>query len=510
VIFFLAVGAVGVLLSLGRFSPLADVCEAVLRASRFRWPAKFMIWPACSVAMLGALGWHAAICREEAGAARVNRPAWIKRYTIIWCVAILLALVALSVVYLVAKDATWVAWICGVDRAPDAMHFAQWRADYRLTLATGSVALVVVCLCGWRPSARWLAVALLVVAALDVTLVGRQVQFITDDDIYSILPSNVTQRAATAHEGRIYTEWERYQPALYGSRRRADFLAARSAMVGDSWLPLGVPKVWGSGELVIGRYRNLVAPRMPGGQLDVATRQRFDDLLGVRHRIVPVPRARGAPRVRWQPTAWEENTTALPRAWFVSRLIRVLDDRTAASLLLDPAFDLREHATVDDSALSGIAAERLEQMHSDGNSAQVLEIVDGWNRQSLVAETQQPALLVIGESWFPGWQVRVDGVPQPLLRVDVLFRGIMLDAGRHRIELRYRPWQFPVGCTVAALGLLTVALALIPRLGGRWAAPESLRGAALPGGGASESKQQGEVAPRRTGQGTRHRRRRAQ
>jgi hypothetical protein len=249
---------------------------------------------------------------------------------------------------------------------------------------------------------------------------------------------------------------------------------------------------------------------MPGGQLDVATRQRFDDLLGVRHRIVPVPRARGAPRVRWQPTAWEENTTALPRAWFVSRLIRVLDDRTAASLLLDPAFDLREHATVDDSALSGIAAERLEQMHSDGNSAQVLEIVDGWNRQSLVAETQQPALLVIGESWFPGWQVRVDGVPQPLLRVDVLFRGIMLDAGRHRIELRYRPWQFPVGCTVAALGLLTVALALIPRLGGRWAAPESLRGAALPGGGASESKQQGEVAPRRTGQGTRHRRRRAQ
>lgn len=510
VIFFLAVGAVGVLLALGKFSPLADVCEGLLRASRFRWPAKFMIWPACSVAMLGALGWQAAISSDGAGGTRVSRPAWVNRYTIAWCGAILLAVAALAAVYLAAKDPAWVAWICGVDRAPDATHFALWRADYRLALATGAAALVVVWLSCWRPSARWLAAALLAVAALDVTLVGRQVQFITDDNIYSVLPSDVTLRAAAAGEGRVCTEWERHQMVLYGSRRREDFLAARSAMVGDSWLPLGVPKVWGSGELVIGRYRNFVAPRMLGGRLDVARRQRFDDLLGVRQRIVPAPRPPDAPRVKWVPTAWEENPTALPRAWFASRLARVPDDRAAANLLLDPAFDVSDSATVDDTALAAISPARLEQMRPDANSAQVLEIVDGWNRQSLLAETQQPALLVIGETWFPGWQALVDGVPQPLLRVDVNYRGIMLDAGRHRIELRYRPWQFPVGCAVGALGLAVVALALVPRLGGRWAATaaESLRGATLPGGGTRESKQQNAPAQSRSGQGTRRRRRR--
>ncbi len=509
VIFFLVMGAAGMLLALGKFSPLADVCEAVLRATRFRWPAKFMIWPTCGVAMLGALGWQAAISCEETGTARVNRPAWIKRYTILWCVAILLAVAALSVVYLVAKDATWVAWICGVDRAPDAMHFAQWRADCRLALATAAAALVVVALCGWRPSARWLVAALLALAALDVTLVSRQVHFITDDDIYSVLPSEVTERAEAAGEGRVCTEWERHQMVLYGSRQREDFLAARLAMVGDSWLPLRVPKVWGSGELAIGRFRDFVAPRMLGGRLDVARRQRYDDLLGVRHRIVPAPRAPDTPRQKWLPTAWEENTTALPRAWFVSRLVRVSDDRAAASLLLDPAFDLREFATVDDSTFSGISSELLEQMHSDGNTAQVLEIVDGWNRQNVIAATAQPALLVIGETWFPGWQALVDDVPQPLRRVDLNFRGLLLDAGQHRIELRYRPWQFPVGCGIGALGLLAVALAMIPRLGGRWAAPKTPPRSALPGEGTRESKQHGGTAASRSGQGTRHRRRRA-
>jgi len=189
----------------------------------------------------------------------------------------------------------------------------------------------------------------------------------------------------------------------------------------------------------------------------------------------------------------------------------VSDDRVAANLLLDPAFDVRSAATVDDTAFSAISSALLEQMRPDTNSAQVLEFVDDWNRQSLVAETQEPALLVIGDSWFPGWQALVDGVPQPLVRVDVLFRGIMLDAGRHRIELRYRPWQFPVGCAVGALGLLAVALALVPRLGGRWAAPvaESLRGSTIPSGATRESKQQDLTAPNRTGPGTRHRRRRA-
>ena len=509
VIFFLVMGAAGMLLALGKFSPLADVCEAVLRATRFRWPAKFMIWPTCSVAMLGALGWQAAICCEETGAARVNRREWIKRYTIIWCVAILLAVVALSVVYLIAKDATWVAWICGVDRAPDAMHFAQWRVDCRLALATAAAALVVVALCGWRPSARWLVAALLAVAALDVTLVGRQVHFITDDDIYSVLPSEVTKRAAAAGEGRVCTEWERHQMVLYGSRQREDFLAARLAMVGDSWLPLRVPKVWGSGELAIGRYRDFVAPRMLGGRLDVARRQRYDDLLGVRHRIVPAPRAPDTPRQKWLPTAWEENPTALPRAWFVSQLARVPDDRAAAALLLDPAFDVRASATVDDRELVAIPSVLLESMRPDAQAGQVLEIVDDWNRQSLVVEAAQPSLLVIGETWFPGWQALVDGVPQTLLRVDVNFRGLMLDAGHHRIELRYRPWQFPVGCAVGALGLLAVALAMIPRLGGRWAAPKSLRGSTPPGGATREIKQQDAMAPSRSGQGTRHHRRRA-
>lgn len=514
VVFFLVTGAVGMLLALGKFSPVADLCESLMQATRFRWPAKFMIWPACSVAMLGALGWQAAIYRDVTEVARFNRLTWIKRYTIAWCGAIALAFAALTAFYLAARDPSWVAWICGVDRAPDAAHFAQWRADYRLAVVTAAAALVVVALSGWRPSAGWLAAALLAVAALDVTLVGRQVQFITDDDIYTVLPEEVTRRAGAASEGRVCTEWERHQVVLYGSRQRDDFLAAREAMVGDSWLPLRVPKVWGSGELVIGRYRDFVAPRIAGGRLDDVYRQRYDDLLGVRHRIVPAPRSPDASRQKWLPTAWQENPTGLPRAWLVSQLVRVPDDRVAAGFLLNPAFEVRQSATIDDAELVSVPRVLLENMRRDAFPGRVLEVVDEWNRQSLVVEAAQPTLLVIGDTWYPGWQARVDGAPHPLLRVDVNFRGLMLAAGQHRVELVYRPWQFPVGCAMGAVGIAIVAVALVPRLGGRWAShlsaatAESQRGAASSGRVSREAKQQEATTQNRPVQGKHPRRRR--
>jgi hypothetical protein len=182
--------------------------------------------------------------------------------------------------------------------------------------------------------------------------------------------------------------------------------------------------------------------------------------------------------------------------------------------LLDPAFDVRASAAIDDAELVSVPRVLLESMRPDVFPGQVLEVADDWNRQSLIVEAAQPALLVIGETWFPGWQALVDGAPQTLLRVDVNFRGLMLAAGQHRIELRYRPWQFPVGCAVAFVGIAIVGVALVPRLGGRWAGrlsalpAESRRGAASSGGASREANQPEATTQSRPGQGKQTRRRR--
>ena len=47
--------------------------------------------------------------------------------------------------------------------------------------------------------------------------------------------------------------------------------------------------------------------------------------------------------------------------------------------------------------------------------------------------------LVFTEPFYPGWQISVDGKPTPILRANVAFSAIFLQAGEHNIERRYRP-----------------------------------------------------------------------
>jgi hypothetical protein len=64
---------------------------------------------------------------------------------------------------------------------------------------------------------------------------------------------------------------------------------------------------------------------------------------------------------------------------------------------------------------------------------------------------QQAGLLVVNESYYPGWQAFVNGVSVPvssdLIQLDV-------PSGSSTIELRYWPWDVPVGALISLLGLL--------------------------------------------------------
>jgi hypothetical protein len=61
--------------------------------------------------------------------------------------------------------------------------------------------------------------------------------------------------------------------------------------------------------------------------------------------------------------------------------------------------------------------------------------------------------------------VTVDGRPAPLLRADVNFRAVPLEAGTHTVEFRYRSRPFERGLLLSAVAAcLTLALALVPQL----------------------------------------------
>jgi hypothetical protein len=77
---------------------------------------------------------------------------------------------------------------------------------------------------------------------------------------------------------------------------------------------------------------------------------------------------------------------------------------------------------------------------------------------ALTVETQanQPGWLTVTGSFAPGWRARIDGVSAPIVRANGVFRAVRVPAGRHAVDLRYRP---PAVAAGAALSLASAAAA---------------------------------------------------
>jgi hypothetical protein len=86
------------------------------------------------------------------------------------------------------------------------------------------------------------------------------------------------------------------------------------------------------------------------------------------------------------------------------------------------------------------------------------------NRLKLLVKTQEDALLVLNDTYFPGWKVFVNDKKTKIYRADYAFRAIPLNAGIHRVEFVYDPMSFKLGAGLTLLGILgCIGLGLIYR-----------------------------------------------
>lgn len=83
---------------------------------------------------------------------------------------------------------------------------------------------------------------------------------------------------------------------------------------------------------------------------------------------------------------------------------------------------------------------------------------DGPNRIRVSGMSQSGGMLFVSEMFYPGWEAWVDGVKQPIRRVNYYFRGIALPPGPHTVELVYRPLSFRYGAMVSLVGAIGMGL----------------------------------------------------
>lgn len=75
------------------------------------------------------------------------------------------------------------------------------------------------------------------------------------------------------------------------------------------------------------------------------------------------------------------------------------------------------------------------------------------NRVEVKTKSSGPALLLMADAWWSGWTAEVDGLEVPLLRANHAQRGVALEAGEHRVSLRYWPPALTPALVLLALGL---------------------------------------------------------
>ena len=79
-------------------------------------------------------------------------------------------------------------------------------------------------------------------------------------------------------------------------------------------------------------------------------------------------------------------------------------------------------------------------------------------------DAPQDGLIVLCDSFAPGWRATVGGEPSPILRANGLFRAVALPAGSHEVVFEYWPVSFFVGWAIALIALSLTAVAGMARL----------------------------------------------
>ncbi len=149
-----------------------------------------------------------------------------------------------------------------------------------------------------------------------------------------------------------------------------------------------------------------------------------------------------------------ENANAFPRFFLVHQVRVAASIPAARQLIQDHLVDLRETALVETPI----------ELPSNGGDAGLTDQVKTlkYEPKAIEVSTQSSrgSLLVLSETYYPGWKAWLDDRPAPIYSTDIALRGVVVPPGVHRVRMEFRPLIFPI-----ALGISIATAILLAFLG---------------------------------------------
>ncbi|MAS37062.1 MAG: hypothetical protein CL610_23885 [Anaerolineaceae bacterium] len=417
------------LFSLGSVTPLYTLMfELVPGFSLLRVPARIWIFASIAIIMLAALSVDALVRPRSQP---VSRASW----------QLLFASSGLLILFTVAGRF--------LTRRPG-------EADWLLgLLASGGVLLVIAALRRWHSSGLANRFAIVLLIALTVDLFPLAMAFAAPlpvDRLFTLPPIGVSLNQMT-DDALMYRTYSirreiRDHHAVANHWQTADGLNSFQFAPYSRYMRLASGCVLdGVAAAVPPCASNEIEP---DAYLEAVPDMDLLGALNVRYVISPfaLPETDQLKLVSASDDArLYENKAVLPRTYAVGRVEPVPDQAVWYRLeQINPAQQVVIERSLDDQQVD--------------NDFFVPAEIQAYRPNDMTLEVDMPdsGMLVIADSWVPGWQAMVDHEPKPVLRVNGTLRGVLLDAGLHQVTLTFAPEPFKVGLILTILSGLGIIM----------------------------------------------------
>lgn len=149
-----------------------------------------------------------------------------------------------------------------------------------------------------------------------------------------------------------------------------------------------------------------------------------------------------------------ENKEVMARTFFVSDY-KVLGKDKILNYMKSKEFDPRKMILIEEEPI-GILNNALGA--PDSVSKNTPEITNyGNNKITINTYNTMDGFSVLSDSYYPGWNVYVDGHKSKIYRANYVMRAVFVPRGNHIVEFRYEPFSFKLGF---AISLMTLGIAL--------------------------------------------------
>jgi hypothetical protein len=258
----------------------------------------------------------------------------------------------------------------------------------------------------------------------------------------------------------MYTDAQQY---FYNDPRVDIYRWGLEAGAGTAWHPHPGFLLWHQNGGKMQTFRTLTAG-MHGG--NAQARDNFMDVAGIRWVFGGAP----WPQIMWGGAARElrfsERPSAIPRFTLYTNWQPVPDIPAALHWLAsaDNA-ELHRRPAVEDTALVRGRECRMSLPSATGATPSAVDAVTLLEdrNNSLSLRVRGSGLLVVSDTWHPGWRATIDGVEAPVHRANHMFRGVFIPAGEHTVRFDYWPVNFGWHLAASALGLCIIGGLFIRR-----------------------------------------------